>query len=181
MLKNKKRLIYFIFTILMMITIFLFSSQASKNSNYLSYTIADKIYQKIENSEKKNQTNIIKEESKYNEKVTTNTYNEFPINNKTFYNIHFIIRKSAHISLYLMLGIFILLFIKTYNIDWKKAIIITILFCFTYACLDEFNQYLRGTRTALFTDSLIDTFGCMLGCLIIGIINKIKMRRRGIN
>ena len=171
MLENKKRLIYFIFTILMMITLFLFSSQASKDSNYLSYTIADKIYHKIDNMEEKKQTNIIKEDGKYNEKTTANTYNKFSIKNKTFYNINFIIRKSAHISLYLLLGIFILLFIRTYNIDWKKAIIITILFCFTYACLDEFNQYLRGTRTALFTDSLIDTFGCMLGCLIIGIIN----------
>ena len=181
MLKNKERLIYFIFTILMLIIIFLFSSQASENSNYLSYTISDKIYQKIENTEEKNQTNIIKEESKYNEKLTTNTNNKFPIKNKIFYNINYTIRKLAHISLYLLLGIFSLLFIRTYNIDLKKSIIITILFCFIYACLDEFNQYLRGTRTALFTDSLIDTFGCMLGCLIIGIINKIKMRRRGIN
>ena len=177
MLKNKKRLIYFIFTILMMIIIFLFSSQASKDSNYLSYTIADKIYHKIDNMEEKNQANIIKEESKYNEKLNMNTDNKFPINNETFYNINYTIRKSAHISLYLMLGIFSLLFIRTYNIDWKKAIIITILFCFTYACLDEFNQYLRGTRTALFTDSLIDTFGCMFGCLIIVIINTIKMRK----
>ena len=65
-------------------------------------------------------------------------------------------------------------YMKTFNISTKKTILLTILFCFIFACLDEFNQYLRGTRTAKFTDSLIDASGCILGCLVVGIKEKVK-------
>lgn len=174
MLKDKKRLIYFIFTIMMMIIIFVFSSQSSEKSNSLSYTISYKIYQKIEN---KVQTNIELEENKNNDNTNKNN-NNFPIKNRIFRKINVIIRKTAHIFLYLLLGIFMLLYINTYKISFKKAIMITILFCFTYACLDEFNQYLRGTRTALFMESLIDTFGCMLGCLLIGLVKKTNRKKK---
>lgn len=163
----KSRVIYLILSILMMIVIFLFSSQASNDSNYLSYSITNFIFEITESKEVSTEVNTNK-----------NVEEMFPTSNKTFHDINAVVRKSAHVSLYLILGIFTLLYINIYKINLKKAIIITIIFCFTYACLDEFNQYLRGTRTALFTDSLIDTLGCMLGCLIIGIINKIKMRRR---
>ena len=175
----KSRVVYLILSILMMIIIFLFSSQASNDSNFLSYNITNWIFKKIESIEVSGNKNTIVNEEDEKDNSNQSIEEMFPTSNKTFHDINTVVRKSAHISLYLLLGIFILLFIRTYNIDWKKSIIITILFCFTYACLDEFNQYLRGTRTALFTDSLIDTFGRMLGCLIIGIINKIKMRRRG--
>ena len=197
-----KRKIYFVFTILMMIIIFLFSSQESKNSNYLSYSISNFIFEIIESKEVSSKANVnnkqideevshtnaiedirennqILEESLTNNSVKKNDNSKktaedvFPIENKTFYNINFVVRKSAHVFLYMMLGIFVISYMKKFNISTKKAILLTILFCFMVACLDEFNQYLRGTRTAKFTDSLIDASGCILGCLIVGIKEKV--------
>ena len=159
---SKSRVIYLILAIFIMIIIFLFSSQASNDSNYLSYSITNFIFERTESKEVSAEVNTNK-----------NVEKKFPTSDKTFHDINTVVRKSAHVFLYMMLGIFIILYIKTYNISTKKAILITISICFIYACLDEFNQYLRGTRTALFTDSLIDTCGCMLGCLIIEIRKRI--------
>lgn len=166
-----KRRIYFILTIIMMTIIFLFSSQPSKDSNFLSYSITNKIYKRIECNTNKSET------LKKDVVITNTTESVFPETNEKFIKINYIIRKSAHIFLYLMLGMFFLLYINTYEISLNKAIIITSIFCFMYSCLDEFNQYLRGTRTALFTDCLIDTFGCMLGCLFIGIFYKVFLNK----
>jgi len=149
MLNNKKRIIYLILTILMMIVIFSFSSQSSNNSNHLSYSISNFIFEKI----------APQEAMKYKDNEEL-----FPTSNETFRIINFVIRKSAHVFQYMMLGIFMFLFVKTYNVSIKQVVLITISTCFLYACLDEFNQYLGGTRTGTFVDSLIDTSGCMIGC-----------------
>lgn len=172
MLNNKTRFVYLILTIIMMIIIFLFSSQPSKDSNFLSFSITNEIYKRVENKTESKENIEPIEQDKVDESKNTETTKDsssekvFTESNIKFRKINEVVRKSAHVFIYMMLGIFLILFIKTYNISFIKALIITVAFCFTYACLDEFNQYLRETRTALFTDVLIDTFGCLIGCLI---------------
>lgn len=175
---EKTRNIYFVCTLFMMIIIFLFSSQDSKSSNFLSYSITNTVFSKIKiqnKSEQKNEiinSNEISDIDK-NYNFDSSKEDTFPIDNKTFQDINEIIRKTAHLFLYMVLGIFLILYLKTFNFNNTETILLTVLFCFLYACLDEYNQYLRGTRTATFKDSLIDTCGTALGCLIIEIKTRL--------
>ena len=52
-----------------------------------------------------------------------------------------IIRKLAHISIYTMVGILIMLFLSTYDIILIKKILISIVAGITYAISDEMHQY----------------------------------------
>ena len=77
-----KRKIYFVFTILMMIIIFLFSSQESKNSNYLSYSISNFIFERIESKEVSSKANV--NNKQIDEEVShTNAIEEPQDNNQT--------------------------------------------------------------------------------------------------
>ena len=49
----------------------------------------------------------------------------------------FIIRKSAHFCIYMILGLLVFIYLKDYNLDTKKLIIYSILVCFIYAISDE--------------------------------------------
>ena len=78
----------------------------------------------------------------------------------------FIIRKLAHITEYFILGILLLNVLKDYNDIDTKLIIITILFCFSYAISDEVHQLFIQNRSGKFTDVLIDTLGSSIGVII---------------
>lgn len=86
-------------------------------------------------------------------------------------NIHLLtvtIRKLAHITEYLILGIL------TYNVykNYNKSICISILICFLYAISDEIHQIFIPGRSGQITDILIDTIGALLGIILITNINK---------
>ena len=51
-----------------------------------------------------------------------------------------IIRKCAHFSIYMVVGILLICLFNTYNLDNKKKIIICITIGFAYACSDEIHQ-----------------------------------------
>ena len=130
--------------IIWMFTIFNFSNQNGESSSGLSdkviVTIAKIITQKDLTQEEKN--TIIK---KYK----------------------FIVRKAAHFTAYLILGLLfanLLIDLKGLN---KVSIIISIIFCFIYACTDEFHQLFINGRNGSFIDVLIDTSGAVVGTLLI--------------
>lgn len=86
-------------------------------------------------------------------------------------NIHLLavtIRKLAHITEYLILGIL------AYNVfkEYYKSIHISILICFLYAISDEIHQIFIPGRSGQITDILIDTIGALLGIILISNINK---------
>lgn len=84
----------------------------------------------------------------------------------------FMVRKMAHFSLYLVLGILVYSFIKCYKV--KYPLLISITFCFLFACSDEVHQLFTPARTARFYDVLIDTTGCLCGMLLVKLFIKIK-------
>ena len=86
----------------------------------------------------------------------------------------FIIRKMAHITEYLILGILLFNVLKDYNIINTKLVIITIIFCFTYAISDEVHQLFIQSRSGKFSDVLIDTIGSSIGSFIYYLIMKKK-------
>lgn len=70
-----------------------------------------------------------------------------------------IVRKTAHFTLYFLLGLLFISFLKEFDLNNKKLILYTILFVFIYACSDEIHQLFIYERSGEILDVLIDTLG----------------------
>lgn len=79
-------------------------------------------------------------------------------------------RKLCHATVYLILSILIMIGLKIFNIDIKKAMLIAVGICFLYSLTDEFHQLFVSGRTGQFSDCLIDTLGATIGVIISRII-----------
>ena len=86
----------------------------------------------------------------------------------------FIVRKTAHFSIYFILGIIIYLLLCTYSIN--KVVLISIIICFIFGGLDEIHQIFIPGRTARFYDCIIDTLGSSTSILILYGSSKIRLR-----
>ena len=146
-----KRVIYTILLIIWMLVIFLFSNQTASKSQSASDKVASDIVDVVEVVTK----NDIKESKK--ESIIENT--------------RFIVRKTAHFTLYFILGIIVYLLLTSYNV--KRPIFYSILFCFLYACSDEIHQLFSSGRTAKVMDVCIDTFGSSVAIIIFSTITKL--------
>lgn len=147
-----KKTILFIFVILWMIIIFLFSNMNSTSSNGSSTKIInDTIEQTVEIAES---TSIIDE--KPSEKEINNLVDD----------LNTPLRKCAHSTVYFILAILLILAIKEINKDKRKVVIFTFIISFIYACTDEIHQLFISGRTGHLTDVLIDMIGVILACLI---------------
>lgn len=150
---NKK--LYLFFIVIWMSIIFMFSNQPATESSklsdgFISTTIGNiyKIFDKNVTEEK-----LIQIKEKYTTPV----------------------RKTAHFSIYLVLGILTTLLIKEYKIENKKQILLAVLICLLYAASDEIHQLFVPGRSGEIKDVLIDTVGSSLGVLI---TNKIIKREK---
>lgn len=89
---------------------------------------------------------------------------------------NFIVRKIAHFLEYLIL--YILLFNAVYGkLNFKKAIVISLLGVFLYACSDEIHQLFVPGRASRLRDVIIDTSGGALGALIEYICISLKQNK----
>lgn len=75
----------------------------------------------------------------------------------------FPVRKCAHLSLYLVLGILVISLLREYMAINTKLVILSLLICFLYACSDEIHQLFVPGRSGEVRDVLIDTLGSILG------------------
>ena len=147
---NIKKFFLGLLLILWMIIIFLFSSQnaikSQKVSDHFTSSLVD-IFSSMSNHQltEKFKKNFIK-------------------------NIGFFVRKVAHFSLYFILGIIIFSNFQEYKL--KNIILLSILFCFLYACSDEFHQMFSSGRSAQFLDVLLDTGGSICGIFFIQCIQS---------
>jgi VanZ family protein len=74
--------------------------------------------------------------------------------------MHAVIRKTAHLTEYFILGTFLFLAQRGGNRGWNlRWAIWAIVMCAGYASLDEFHQVFVPSRTASPWDALIDTTG----------------------
>lgn len=143
-----KKIIYLICIILCLITIFMFSSKDSDESNHTSKTLIN--------------TGV----NTY-EKVTKKDVN----NKKVVKTLNYPVRKCAHYTIYLILGIFVYLYIGITNINNK--VLISIVFCLICAIFDETHQMFTG-RTSKVLDVVIDTCGSITSILILNCKNKTR-------
>lgn len=70
-----------------------------------------------------------------------------------------VIRKTAHFSSYLILGIFIFRALDTYQIELSQKVYMSIMLCVGYAISDEIHQLFVEGRAGTMSDVLIDSMG----------------------
>ncbi len=85
------------------------------------------------------------------------------------------VRKTAHFTLYFLLGLAYISLLKEFNLDDKKLLIYTIIFVFMYACSDECHQLFVPGRSGEIKDVLIDTTGGIVSSFIYTVF---RIRRR---
>ena len=159
---NKKIIISWILTILWAGLIIFMSSMNTNKSNEKSKTVINDVVEKsIQTTNGLGITN--KHPSKSKKQQVINKLNQ-PL------------RKVAHASEYFVFTILILIALKNSSVKGRKMFIISLAICFIYACTDEYHQTFVNGRTGQFTDSLIDTLGGTIGCIVCLIINKIKSK-----
>ena len=84
--------------------------------------------------------------------------------------IELFVRKLAHFSIYLIVGLLLMGFTSTYNLDFSKKFVICIIIGIIYASTDEIHQLFIAGRSGQITDVFIDTFGVITGSLICNLI-----------
>ena len=88
----------------------------------------------------------------------------------------FVVRKGAHFSIYLILGLLIMSYFKELYLINNKGLLIAFIICFLYACSDELHQYFVPGRSSEFFDVLIDSSGSILGIYIYYFISTIRRK-----
>ena len=95
------------------------------------------------------------------------------------HTVTFLVRKAAHFLEFAALGFFLEIHLRTFleKKTWLLSGIISLL----YACSDELHQRFVSERAPRFFDVCVDFFGAFCGillvCIIVFIINKIKIKR----
>lgn len=84
--------------------------------------------------------------------------------------LRFIVRKVAHFTEYLILGILVINALKYNSI--KDMMKLSILICILYASLDEIHQLFVSDRAGNIFDVLIDTLGSLTGIFLYKVIRK---------
>ena len=129
--------------------IFCFSSQKGTSSSNLSNGLIYKVTSYITGNKVSNK-----------EKITlSNKYSKF-------------VRKMAHFSVYLILGVLVVSFISEFNI--KRRYLLAVILCIFYALTDELHQYFVPGRSCELLDVLLDSTSSLLGALAYKFIISIK-------
>ncbi len=146
-----KKVIKLILIILWITMIFCFSSQKGTSSSNLSNGLIYKVTSYITGNKVSNK-----------EKITlSNKYSKF-------------VRKMAHFSVYLILGVLVISFIREFNI--KRRYLLAVILCIFYALTDELHQYFVPGRSCELLDVLLDSTSSLLGVLVYKFIISIKKR-----
>ena len=159
-----KRIIAYCFTLLVMGSIFYFSAQPATKSTKTSNGITKKIVSAVTKNKKITPKKKKALEQKWEK----------------------IVRKTAHFSLFALLGICAyisasLTFIKKGNCYVLKNALISLAFYILYAISDEVHQKFVQGRSCELTDVLIDTSGSIAGILLVIFIFYLITRKKAVN
>lgn len=159
---NKKILVSLILVILWMGVIYYLSSMDKDESSGKSLEIVEDVVEKVDKITGASEQTIKKHKSF-----------EF-LESANYY-----FRRSSHAFVYFILSILTInLLMQLHKYKLYICNIISIIFCFIYACTDELHQSFIMGRTGRFFDTFIDTFGAILGCLFISLIYKLYKKRK---
>ena len=141
-----KKVILTILTVFWLSLIFFFSSAEADDSQDVSDSFIDNT---IVNICKFFKSDLNYEEEKEIIKVTS-----YPV------------RKIAHFTEYLILGILVFLTFKEYQISYFAYM--AFIFCVFYACSDEIHQYFVLGRSMSLFDCMIDSLGSLTSISFLG-------------
>ena len=85
------------------------------------------------------------------------------------------VRKSAHFTLYFILGILTFIFVKDFTNMNYKVVLISVLVVLLYSISDEVHQLFVPGRSGEIRDVLIDTLGGFISCNILYLIYRRKL------
>lgn len=154
---KKIKVISCIITIAVMALIFFFSSQNSEQSSELSSGLTAKLIEFA--------GSILRLSEEKEAALTV--------------NLHGLVRKMAHFTIYTAFGISAVIACKMNFIrKFSTAGFCTAAFAMLYAVSDELHQMFSDGRTPLLKDVLIDTAGVSTGVLIVYGIYRIYEKRR---
>lgn len=140
--------------------IFIMSSMDTNESNGKSKTIINEVVKKsVETTNGLSITDKCPSENKMEQVIE---------------KLNYPLRKVAHASEYFIFTILILIALKNSGVKKNKKFIIALIICFIYACTDEYHQTFVNGRTGQFSDTLIDTLGGFISCLIYASIMEIS-------
>lgn len=148
-LRQNKKLFHSILVIIWMFVIFNFSSQNGTKSTKTSDVVTSMVVNVTTSVTNKD---IPREEVK--KKVEDST---------------FLVRKTAHFTEYLILGILVLQLLSDYTKINKRMLIVSLIICYLYAVSDEVHQIFIPDRTAKVLDTFIDGAGSLVGITIYSI------------
>ncbi len=148
--RGYKKLVYLIGVLMIMLLIFAFSAQTSTASKALS-----------------------------NQFITT--YNQvvpkiplpLEVKTKLLSRPGYYIRKGAHMTIYAVLGVLLLMVLWQMPIKKGLSPIISYFLCTMYAITDEWHQYYVEGRGAQISDIIIDSIGALVGIICIQIMVKV--------
>ena len=138
-----KRVISTVLLILWMGVIFSFSAQPAAESSKLSGSVREVVVNALE-------------------KIFPSLFNEANADNDEEGFLTTLIRKTAHFSLYLILGILAAWTLSSYKIE-KRCCLYAFLFCVFYAISDEIHQLFVQGRAGKVADVFIDSIGSAVG------------------
>ena len=149
-----KKVVLSVLIIINCITIFYFSSQVAENSSAQSGRVVNFIAQilpSIKNMQEPQKTIFIEGT------LTT------------------IVRKTAHLSIYTLLGILTMNYMITSlkGRGFYQRGLSALLFCILYASTDEIHQYFVPGRSCELRDVCIDTLGAIIGIILVTIVTKL--------
>lgn len=143
--------IFKMITIIIMIVIFMFSSQNGTQSSQISGSLQNSIIE------------LLKE------------YIKIP---QAFWLGGLLIRKAAHISIYFLLSIsFYIGFTNNYEKLYKRNLN-TALFSILYSMTDEFHQTFVVGRSGRISDVFIDFLGCVIALIICSFCSKYIIKNK---
>ncbi len=156
-----KGVVWLVIVLIWMGVIFNFSSMDTHESNGKSVKTIDTIVEKTISTTNKAKITDIDSHS---------------VASKLSQTLNRPLRKVAHASIYFVLGILLVIFMKFFHI--KRYYLYSLIISFLYACTDEFHQKFVAGRTASIKDILIDTVGCIVGLVLFYMVEQILIRRR---
>ena len=163
-IRNMRKLVFLILSLVWMIVIFWYSSRNSELSTEDSQSVALTIGD-----------------------ITINDFDQWTTEAQYEYaaSIDHPVRKAAHFSEYMLLGI--LLFGAWYDNERKKSknFLVPLIIGVVYAASDELHQLLISGRAGMISDVLIDSSGVLAGVflslLLIILISLVKNKRQKVN
>ena len=139
--KDKGKLGRWLLVIVWMIIIFLFSAQPATASNDLSLNIIDQLFSFIG--------------------LSLNS------NIELLNTINLIIRKGAHLFVYLILGGLITNALWPYRLPKASLLKLSCIIGLSYATIDEFHQLFVDGRSGQISDVFLDSLGVIIGVWLV--------------